>query len=535
MFRDIATSAGITFVHDMGRSGQKMMVETMGSGGGFIDYDNDGDLDVYLINGAPLPGYTGRATPSDAMYRNDGKDLKDGRVSFTDVTSESRTGDTSYGMGFCAGDYDNDGFTDFYVTNFGPDALYHNEGDGTFSNATARAGATDSHWSASCAFLDHDRDGDIDLYVTNYVDHTPANNKFCGDYGAGVRAYCHPNVYNSEPDMLYRNEGDGTFTDVSDAAGLTARRGNGLGVVTGDYDNDGDTDIYVANDKTPNVLYRNNGNGTMTDITLTAGVGFSLDGVPQAGMGTDMGDYDGDGDLDIIVTNLDFEYNALYRNEGGEIFSDMSFPAGVGAVSLSFVGFGAKFLDYDNDGRLDLVIANGHILDNAPYFNDATTYAQRNFIFHGEAGGTFTEVGQTSGPDMKIENVARGLSIGDVDGDGDLDLLMTINGGAPRLFLNEGGNANAWLGVRLVGRASNRTALGARVKVIGPFGAMIDEVRSGSSYLSQSDLRLHFGLGKSTSLPAIEIRWPNGALQTVKAPGINRMVTIVEGVGVVEP
>jgi hypothetical protein len=338
--------------------------------------------------------------------------------------------------------------------------------------------------------------------------------------------------------MLYRNNGDGTFTDVAEAAGLTARRGNGLGIVTLDYDSDGDMDVFVANDKTPNILYRNNGDGTFTDVSLEAGVGFSLDGVATAGMGTDTGDYDGDGDLDLVVTNLDFEYNILYRNEGGGVFSDQSFASGIGAVSLSFVGFGAKFLDYDNDGRLDLVIANGHILDNAPYFNDATTYAERNFIFHGEADGKFAEVGLTSGPDMKVPNVARGLSIGDLDGDGDLDLLITVCGGAPRLFMNEGGNARAWLGVRLVGRASNRSALGARVRVKGPYGMMIDEVRSGSSYQSQSDLRLHFGLGAmepGAQAPEIEVRWPSGAVQTVKPPGINRVIAIVEGEGVVTP
>jgi hypothetical protein len=531
-FHDAARQSGITFVHDMGKSGQKMMVETMGSGGGFIDYDNDGDLDLYLVNGAPLPGYSGRATLANAMYRNDGQ----GR--FTDVTAATRTGDTGYGMGICAGDYDNDGFTDFYLSNFGPDVLYHNEGDGTFTDVAPAAGVSNPYWSTSCAFLDYDRDGDLDLFVASYVDHTPSNNKFCGNYAAGVRAYCHPNVYTSQPQMLYRNEGDGTFTDASDAAKLTARLGNGLGVSVGDYDGDGDADIFVANDKTPNILYRNNGDGTFTDVTLDAGVGFSLDGVPQAGMGTDTADYDGDGDLDIVVMNLDFEYNALYRNEGSGVFSDQSFVAGIGAVSLSFVAFGTRFLDYDNDGRLDLAIANGHILDNAPYFNDATTYAERNFLFHGEAGGMLAEVGLKSGPDMKIENVGRGLFTGDVDGDGDVDILITVCGGAPRLLINDGGNAGAWLEVRLAGRASNRSALGARVRVKGPYGMMMSEVRSGSSYLSQSDLKLHFGFGTpgpGAAPPEIEVRWPSGLLQTVKPDGFNRVIAIVEGEGIVKP
>lgn len=503
-----------------------MMVETMGSGGGFIDYDNDGDLDLYLVNGAPLPGYRGSASLRNALYRNDG-----GR--FTDVTSASRTGDTGYGMGVCAGDYDNDGFTDLFVSNFGADVLYRNAGDGTFEDVTLASGASDPHWSSSCAFLDHDGDGDLDLFVANYVDFTPDNNKFCGDYPAGVRAYCHPNVYRGQPDSLYRNEGDGTFTEVAEAAGLSARFHNGLGAVTADFDGDGDTDLYVANDKTPNTLYRNEGQGRFSDATLLAGVGYGLNGQALAGMGTDFGDFDGDGDQDIIVTNLDFENNSLFRNDGGGLFSDVSFPSGVGAVSLSFVGFGADFLDYDNDGRIDLAIANGHILDNAPYFNDATTYAQRNFLFHGEGAGRMTEVGLDAGPDMKIPNVGRGLSSGDVDNDGDLDLLVTVCGGTPRLLRNDGGNQSAWAGLRLIGRESNRSALGARVVVKGPAGPIVEEVRSGGSYLSQPDLRLHFGLGAmppSTPLDA-EIRWPSGRHETIRLPGLNRYVTVLEGSG----
>ena len=535
-FRDVTKQARITFVHDMGKSGQKMMVETMGSGGGFIDYDGDGDLDIYLVNGAALPGSTGKGALSAALYRNDGA------LRFTDVTQSSGAANTGYGMGICAGDYDNDGFTDLYVTNFGPNVLYRNiggkGGGAAFQDVTAAAGVEDARWGTSCAFLDYDQDGDLDLYVANYVDFAPDNNKFCGDYARNVRAYCHPNVYNGQPDILYRNNGDGTFSDVAASVGMGSERANGLGVVTGDYDDDGDTDIYVADDKTPNILYRNNDDGSFTDVTLMAGVGFGLGGEPLAGMGTDFADYDGDGDLDIIVTNLDFENNSLYRNEGGGLFSDMSFPSGIGAVSLSFVGFGAKFLDYDNDGRLDLAIANGHILDNAPYFNDATTYAQRNFLFHGSGaggGGKMTEVGPLSGPDMMVANVARGLAVGDVDRDGDLDLLFTVCGGAPRLLINEGGNKGHWLGLRLVGHPSNRSALGAKVRVTTPSGVQVDEVRSGASYLSQSDLALHFGLGASSAPPTVEIRWPSGATQTFTPAGIDRLLTVVEGSGVASP
>ncbi len=529
-FTDITRSAGITFEHDMGRSGRKMMVETMGSGGGFLDYDNDGDLDIYLVNGAPLPGYLGTRALRDALYRNEGS----GR--FTDVTTASRTGDPGYGMGICAGDYDNDGFTDLYVANFGPDTLYRNAGDGTFNNVTASSGTGDPLWGSSCAFFDPDRDGDLDLYVANYVDFSVDNDKFCGDYAHNVKAYCHPNVYTGEPDSYYRNNGDGTFTESSASAGLTSGSGNGLGVVTADFDADGHVDLFIANDKSSNILYRNDGKGRFSDVTMLAGVGYSLEGQALAGMGTDFGDYDGDGDLDLVVTNLDFENNSLYRNEGDGLFSDMSFPSGIGAVSLSFVGFGADFADLDNDGRQDLAIANGHILDNAAYFNDATTYAQRNFLFLGQAGGKMAEVGLASGADMAAANVGRGLATGDMDADGDLDMLITVCGGAPRLLRNDSPPGRHWIALRLVGKASNRSALGARVTARGPAGPLIDEVRSGGSYLSQGDLRIHFGLGETPPGPLeLDIRWPSGAREKVKVPGVDRAVTLVEGAGAARP
>jgi len=530
-FRDAARDAGITFVHEMGQTGHRMMVETMGSGGGFIDFDDDGDLDIYLINGAPLPGWKGTGTPSNALYRNDGD------VKFTDVTGPSGTGDTGYGQGLCVGDYDNDGFADLYVTNFGPNVLFHNLRDGTFERSTQDARVGGAEWSSSCAFLDYDADGDLDLFVVNYVDFTVENDKFCGDYPNNVKAYCHPNVYNSQADVLYSNNGDGTFTNVSEEAGLNAHLGNGLGIVTGDYDGDGDTDVYVANDKTNNFLWRNEGNGTFTEASLTAGVGYSVDGDTQAGMGTDFGDYNGDGRLDLIVTNLDFENNCLYRNEGGGMFSDVSFGAGLGAISLSFVGFGIDFLDYDNDGLVDVAVANGHILDNAQYFNDSTTYSQRNFLFHGTPDHRLEEVGLTAGPDMAKDNVARGLSSGDIDGDGDLDMLITVSGGTPRLFVNEGGDALGWVGLRLIGTRSNRSAVGARVTLQGPYGILTDEVRSGASYQSQSDLRLHFGLGagkKDAPGPEITIRWPSGSTQTIALPATRRTYTILEAKGVIQ-
>jgi len=520
-FKDIAAEAGITFVHNMGKGGEKYMVETMGSGGGLVDFDRDGYLDIYLLDGAPMPGYKGPMDFSSALYHSEGG------VHFSDVTRASGAANVRYGMGVCAGDYDNDGYPDLYVTNFGPNVLYRNEGDGRFRDVTPETGVGDPLWGSSCAFLDADGDADLDLYVTNYVDFSVTNNKFCGDFARKVRQYCHPNVYNGQTDAFYRNNGDGTFSDAAEEVGIRDAGGNGLGVATGDYDGDGDVDIYVANDKTPNVLYRND-HGRFTDVTLLAGVGYGLDGSAQAGMGTDFGDYDGDGDLDLIVTNLDFENNSLYRNEGGGAFSDMSFPSGIGGISMSFVGFGADFMDYDNDGRVDILIANGHILDNAPYFNDSTTYAQRNFVHHNRGDGTFEEVGRTLGADMAVENVGRGLASGDIDLDGDLDVLVTVCGGRPRLFRNDGGNARPSLLVRLAGTASNRDALGARVRVRAGGGSMLDEVRSGASYQSQSDTRLHFGLGGAASADEIEVRWPSGRVDRFTQVAAGK-ITLIEG------
>ena len=521
VFKDVATESGITFVHDMGRSGVKYMVETMGSGGGFVDYDGDGDPDIYLLDGAPMPGYKGDHVFSAALYRNDG-----GR--FTDVTDLTGTGNLHhYGMGMCAGDYDNDGYQDFYVANYGPNVLYHNTGDGRFVDATAESGAGNDGWGSSCAFLDADGDGDLDLYVVNYVVFSPAINKFCGDVVNQVRTYCHPNVYESQRDAFFRNQGDGTFVDATAEAGMAGFRGNGLGITTGDYDNDGDVDIYLANDKSPNVLFENEG-GTFKNTALLAGVGYGLDGKLQAGMGTDFGDYDGDGDLDLVVTNLDFENNGLYRNDGNGVFSDVSFPSGIGGVSLSYVGFGALFADYDNDGLLDLLIANGHILDNASYFNDATTYAQRNFVHHNNGDGTFEEVGRTLGPDMNVPNVGRALAAADIDGDGDLDFLVTVSGGKPRLFRNDGGNILPSLRIRLVGTGSNRDALGARITVSAGGRNMIREIRSGSSYQSQSEMTAHFGLGAAAEADEVTVRWLDGRLDhfTHVSPG---SVVLVEG------
>ncbi len=509
-FRDIAAEAGITFVHNMSMTPDRYLAETMGCGGAFVDYDLDGDLDIFFQNGAPMPGYTGPMNFDLAFYRNEGN----GR--FTDVTAETglKKAEEPFGMGICAADYDNDGYPDLYAANFGPNALYHNEGDGTFRDVSTEAGITDSGFGSSCAWLDIEQDGDLDVVVVNYVDHTRTNNKFCGDITKNVRSYCPPNVYNAERDVLYRNNGDGTFDEIGEEAGLN-NPGNALGVSTADFDDDGDMDIYVANDQTPNNLYRNDG-GKFEDVGLLAGVAYNLSGRTQAGMGTDWGDMDGDGDLDLAVTNYDVEYNALYKNEGGGFFSDASFFSGVGTRSLNFLAFGIKFVDFDNDGLQDLIVANGHIMDNIKHFTESTSYAQRNFVHHNLGNGKFEEIGLSMGPDMAHEDVGRSLSKGDVDRDGDLDLLMTTSNGPPRLLINEGGNARPAVRVRLVGTVSNRSAIGARgTAKVGNLD-IVGEVHSGGSFQSQSELTLHFGLGSMRSAEELTIRWPSGRLDSFK-------------------
>ena len=521
-FLDRTDDAGIAFVHDNAATEEKYMVETMGSGGGFFDYDGDGDLDIYLVNGAPHPG-TSSETPTNALYRNDG----DGN--FTEVTVAAGVGDTNFGMGMTAADYDNDGDEDLYVTNFGDNVLYRNNGDGTFTDVTAHAGVAAGGWSASAAFGDADGDGYVDLFVTRYVDFRLDNHKFCGNLAQNLKAYCHPDVYNPEPSILFRNQGDGTFVDVTEASGVaTPGEGKSLGVVWSDYDNDGDLDIYVANDSMRNMLFQNDGTGAFTDVTLLAGVGYSENGQAQAGMGTDVADYDGDGWLDIIVTNLDFEYNAVYRGDASGIFTDASYTSGLAEPSLNYVGFGTLFFDYDNDGWLDVFVANGHIIDNIAAFGSVSTYRETNFLFRNNGDGTFADVSSSAGAPFAIEDVARGAAAGDIDRDGDEDVLLTRCGQGAVLLSNEGGNANNWLALKLVGTSSNRSAVGARVTVHVGNESFVREVKAGSSYLSQSALELTFGLGDAPETDRIEIRWPNGIEETLESVPTASRLTLIE-------
>ena len=524
-FTSVTKEAGIHFKHHNGGRGQQYFIEPLGGGAAFLDYNNDGFQDIYFVNGTDLPPLAegrsdGVELPRNALYRNNG----DG--TFTDVTMAARVADTGYGMGCAVGDYDNDGFPDLYVTNFGANVFFRNNGDGTFTNVTKGTGTGDARWGASCAFVDYDNDGFLDLYVTNYVKYEVESDQVC--MNKGVRVYCDPRIYEGELDILYRNNGDGTFTDVTEVAGFSEATGRGLALVWGDYDDDGDMDVYIANDADRNFLYRNNGDGTFTDVSLTAGVGFGEDGDAENGMGADFGDYDNDGRLDLVVTNFQDQTNTLYHNEGDGLFSDMSYASQIGTISLSYLAWGVGFCDYDNDGYQDLFIANGHLDENVQAFNPTGFYEQPNLLFRNNRDGTFDEVGVNSGSGTRLEKVSRGFASSDYDNDGDLDLLVTNLKETPDLLQNRGGQ-NAWLILKLIGTRSNRDAIGAKVKATTGNLTQIREVRSGSSYLSQNDMRLHFGLGKHRQIDRLEIRWPSGLRERLEGIEANQILTLVEG------
>jgi len=526
-FTNIAPADGLDFRHVNGGTPDRHLLEIMGSGGLFFDYNEDGWVDVFVVDGGSLVDAKVDATARDRLYRNRGNGT------FEDVSASSGITHAGYGMGACAADYDNDSWTDLYVTALGPNRLYHNESGKRFSDVTARAGVTGSPvFSTSCAFVDVDRDNDVDLFVVNYVDARIDNNAFCGDTTKKIRIYCHPLNFAPLQNVLYRNNGNGTFTDVSREAGIAGHKGNGLGVVSGDYDDDGLPDIFVANDTTPNFLFHNEGRGVFKEVALPSGVAVAADGRPRAGMGTDFGDYDGDGDLDLFVTNHEMEAHTLFRNLGKGLFEDVTFPSGAGPPTLPFVGFGAGFLDIDNDTDLDLAIVNGHVMNSASHFRPGAKEAQRNLLLRNEGNGRFRDVTRQAGPGFEIENVSRTLAAADVDNDGDLDLLVTNNAGIADLLRNGGVTGSNSLLVRLVGTQSNRNAIGARVRATAGGKTQVREVRAGSSYLGQHDLRVHFGLGRTTAVERLEIRWPNGQTETVPNVATNQIVTITEGNGV---
>ena len=525
-FANVTQSAGLAFANINGASRDKYLVETMGSGALFFDFDDDGWIDVLLIDGGSYADPAVAAKARHRLYRNLGNGT------FRDVSASSGLANREYGMGACAGDVDNDGRIDVYVTNAGANTLYKNAGNGVFTDVTRAAGVGLALWSTSCAFLDFDHDGDLDLFVTNYLDAPKSINPFCGDPERGVRVYCHPLNYKGLPSVLYRNDGDGRFTDVSADAGIAKYIGNGLGVAVGDYDDDGWPDIFVANDKVPNVLFHSDGKGRFTDVGLAAGVSVARDGKPRAGMGTEFADYNGDGRLDLVVTNHEFETHSLFRNDGRGLFTDATVESGIGPPTLPYVGFGVVFADVDNDAQLDLAIVNGHVIDNTAMFRAGSTHAQRKLLLRNTNGRRFLDVGRQSGPGFAQDGVGRTLIAADIDNDGDLDLLVTNNGGAPDLLRNDGGNRLNAIEVRALSRG--RDALGARITLTAGSRTLMREVKSGSSYLGQNDLRAHFGLGASTSVDRMEVRWPDGRMERIDNPPVNQIITVEEGKGVVK-
>jgi hypothetical protein len=525
-FVEVSSEAGLTFRHTNGASPEKHLAETMGAGGVLFDVDDDGWLDVFLVDsGAIADGID--ASPRHRLFRNRG----DG--TFVDVTAASGLRGTGYGMGACAADYDNDGAVDLYVTNAGANTLYRGDGAGAFTDVTSTARVGSTAFGASCVFVDIDRDGDVDLYVTNYVDTDAAHHVFCGDVTGRMRAYCHPLNFTPQTDTLYRNDGGGVFTDVTGAAGVLEGAGNGLGAVATDYDADAWPDLFVANDSVPDFLYRNAGDGRLEEVGLLAGVSVASDGRPRAGMGTDAGDYDGDGLLDLFVTNFELQTHTLFQNLGDGLFVDATFEAGLRRATRPFVGFGTDFLDVDNDGDLDLAIANGHVLDvpDAAYPN--AVYAQRNLLLRND-GGTFADVTPAAGAGFALVKVSRALLSGDLDNDGDLDLLVTNNGQTADLLRNDGEHAGRAVLVRLVGTVSNRDAIGARLELTAGGRRQVREVRAGSGYLGQSDVRVHFGLGDAAAVERLEVRWPAGGSDVLLDVPVDHVLTVVEGEGLVQ-
>ena len=537
-FVDATAAAGITFRHVDGRTGEKYLLETLGSGAVFFDFDVDGALDLYVVNAThispPVPEKTPQTqVPRNILYRNNGNGT------FTDITDSAGVGDTGYGVGCAAADINNDGYPEIYVTNYGPNRLYSNNGDGTFTDVTQKAGVGDERWGTSCAFLDYDLDGYIDLYVVNYMKFSVAENEWWETQG--IRTYCSPtdqiagSHFVSEPDSLYRNNGDGTFTDVTKAAGIS-HRALGLAVAVGDYDNDGYPDLHIANDMEADLFYHNNGGGTFTETADLTGTGYDENGFPGSGMGNAFGDYNNDGYLDLIVSNASGLPALLYQNENAAFFTDVSFVSGIGAVTLPYFKWAVEFLDYDNDGLLDLFVANGHLQENISLFSEST-YPQMDLVFRNvrRQNGThhFTDTSTEVGLAELPKKVSRAAAFGDYDNDGDTDIFLNNSNQPATLLRNEGGNNNHWLTIQPIGTRSNASGIGTKIVVKAGNLSLTKEVRSGASYLSQSDLRVHFGLGKHLAVETLEIHWQSGLTERFSDVKSNQILRIKEGYGII--
>jgi hypothetical protein len=521
-----ASTSGIIWTHVSGRSPMAHLPETVGAGCAFVDYDNDGWMDIYLVNSGPCDFYEPSPPLRNALYHNN----RDGR--FTDVTQKAGVPGNAYGMGVAAGDYDGDGFPDLYVTQYPHSILYHNNGDGTFTDVTAKAGVAAPGWATSAVWFDYDNDGRLDLFVCRFVDYSKAKLKFCGDLITGERHYCIPSIYDAMPCWLFHNNGDGTFTDVSKESGIVQLRAKAWGVVAADVNNDGRMDLYVTNDTVPNFLFANRGKGRFEEIGMLAGVGVSSFGKARSGMGVDAADYDQDGWIDLFEANVDQEMYSLYHNDKDEVFSDVSNPNGIGVATRLISGWGLKFLDYDNDGDLDLLLCNGHPDDTVEKRIEGVKFREPMLLFRNTGKG-FQNVSQQSGPAFSKPLAARGLAIGDFDNDGAVDLLISQNNGAPILLRNLAGRENHWLGIRLVGTKSNIDAVGAKITYQAGDLLRHKFKVGGGSYLSSHDPRMVLGLGKRTKIDWLEVDWPqpSGRKERVIDLPIDRYVTIVEGEG----
>ena len=532
---DVASQAGLDFMNVNGSATNKRyIIESTGSGVAIIDYDRDGWPDIFLVNGTVLPG-TKNAIPHAAtnqLFRNN----HDG--TFSDVTEKAGLVSTGWGQGACVGDYDNDGYDDLYVTGYGKNRLFHNEHNGTFKEVAEQAGVagTGQEWGTGCAFVDYDRDGKLDIAVANYVhfdlSKTPAPGEEAGCTWKGVPVMCGPRGLASAPNILYHNLGNGKFEDVSKASGFQKTDAHYcFSVTTLDYNDDGWPDLYVACDSTPAILYRNNKNGTFTDVGADSGVAFNEDGREQAGMGSTAGDYDGDGRLDLFKTNFSDDTSTLYHNNGDGTFTDNTFPAGLG-INTEALGWGAMFADVDNDGWPDLLLANGHVYPEVDSAKLGSNFREPRFLYYNLGNGKFKDISKTSGPGFNSPQSGRGLAIGDLFNDGRIEAVVNNLSDKPALLINTAHNENHWLGLHLVGTFSNRDAIGAHVTLRNAKRVWVDEVRSGSSYNSSNDLRLHFGLGPDPKLTSLEVRWPTGQTESFEIPGkLDQIVTLTEGSG----
>jgi enediyne biosynthesis protein E4 len=531
-FADIAQKAGLTASNIFGgKNSSTYILESTGTGVAIFDYDNDGWPDIFLVNGTTLEGFPAALAPTNHLYHNN----HDG--TFTDVTQKAGLLATGWGQGVCVGDYDNDGWEDLYVTYFGKNRLYHNRGDGTFEEVAEKAGVAGDGktWSTGCAFLDYDRDGRLDLFVASYVDFNlacaPPPGKYPGCQWKGIAVFCGPRGLPSSKNALYHNLGNGRFENATVLAHIDRTLGHYCFSVSPlDFDNDGWPDIYVACDSTPSILYRNNHDSTFTDVGILAGVAYNIDGREQAGMGSTVADYDGDGRLDLFRTNFSDDTSTLYHNDGNGVFSDVTYSAGLGSHT-QYLGWGTMFFDFDNDGWPDLLLANGHVFPEVDSLKLGIDYEEPKLLYRNNGNGTFTDISSIAGPGISAPAPARGLAVGDLWNDGRLSAVIVNRNGPPSLLVNRVAYPNHWIEIKTVGTRSNRSGIGARLTLKTASRTQIDEVRSGSSYISNNDMRVHFGLGATSKMEYLEVHWPSGLVERFRDPPLDSIVTVKEGSG----